>query len=204
MHCRFGRGRVLPSFARYNPQRRSCEKSIAKLTLSCLGSLNGGFVVSRRPFPFLALFRHAVLGRGGPSSGVKQTSQLRPPTSAFDPHRKLARGMQTSVPRVARPFLICSSTATVLPSSGERHEAAGFNRACRRSGRMAAHRRCPAVPTRAADRNARAAPARRFRRAGKPRGFPANPRSIWLDDRSPPDRYAVAHWQCRACSGSDR
>src|SRR5450759_1117919 len=35
--------------------------------------------------PKLALLRHAVVVRGGPLSGVKQTSRLRPPTSEFDP-----------------------------------------------------------------------------------------------------------------------
>jgi hypothetical protein len=35
--------------------------------------------------PLLALFGHAVAVGGGPLSGVKPTSRLRPPTSEFDP-----------------------------------------------------------------------------------------------------------------------
>jgi hypothetical protein len=45
----------------------------------------------RRRLPDLAPFGHAVAIRGGPLSGVKRTSQLRPPTSEFDPHRASER-----------------------------------------------------------------------------------------------------------------
>ena len=40
-HCRSGPGRALPLFTRDNLQRRSCERSIAKLKPSCSGSLDG-------------------------------------------------------------------------------------------------------------------------------------------------------------------
>src|SRR3981189_2567755 len=92
MQWRSMRGRVLPSFIRYNLPRRSCEKSIAKLKLSYFDSLNGGLVVNRRDhFRFMAQNRHPGLAAECTFLAIKQTSSGRRPRSPFDPLRTLGR-----------------------------------------------------------------------------------------------------------------